>query len=203
MLSNARATGLLVLGLAASCSDATVPDGPIAVTIQNSLLVAVTVSSLGDTLATIPAEQTATVTLPEGRRSFDWTANNRGPLGLELLDDFGTTTVTANAPMVLELTNVVNVVTTFIYFTPRVINNSGNRLSVAISSGSILRCLGTQPDGNETTWGYYRLTAGTQLRVYPATDSCSGNFAALSGPAILPMLEPKSGLLTVDVTPVP
>src|SRR5687767_15803410 len=84
MLSHARATVALVLGLAASCSSATLPDGPIAVTIQNSLLVAVTVSSLGDTLATIPGEQTAILTLPEGRRSFDWTVNNRGPLGGEL-----------------------------------------------------------------------------------------------------------------------
>lgn len=192
---------VLALGAFAGCKDSAPPPPPFSVDFSNYLDVPVRVTKGGVSYVTIPAGDPASVVLPGGTTSVEWTAENfHYSDGTEVVDDLTTTSTLVATGANVELTNIVGGQT---YFSPIIFNATGSEIAIGVATDNVVRCLGSQGAiGGGAEWGYYRFNATTELRYYAGT-ACTGAYRYWTHATIQSLIVVREGyvILGADVLP--
>lgn len=100
--------------------------------------------------------------------------------------------------------NITNVVDGAVYFTPVVESTLDATVSIGLSQGSTMRCIGYQTGVSRDgfTYGYYRLDATTTVS-YFAGDRCQGTSLLWSNEVLRSNIEDNSGVVRLLVDRLP
>lgn len=194
------AVALAVATLALSACKEQGPPPPIELTVWNNLMVPVEVSGHGGT-ASISAESYDVLSVPASLSSLTVDLESaKYSSGADIPDDLDQflRNFSAGATEV-ELHNVVSGQT---YFAPRIFNNAGVTVEIAIVQGTAVQCLATMAAGQNFQFGYYLLQSATQVRAYQAGSNCTGSYRFWST-TTLNTLDSPSGYVGLSLTTAP
>jgi hypothetical protein len=200
----------IVVACVASCggngTTSLVDNSPVRFVVANDLIAPITILVDGSPYAILSTGGSSQLTV-RPTAELTWTsAKPADANGEPIPDQIGLIRVTVpGINRVLEITNVIDDET---YITARVFNHTTERVSIGVANGGGISCAAVLPaataEGKSgfVIIGYYRLTAGTQVRAYRDPSNCTGPYivwptSALTG------FEPKSGLVTLDLNTEP
>jgi hypothetical protein len=184
--------------------------GPTQATNQESVLVtfdlsvadaAAILSVDGFTYGTVSTNQPISLQVPAGSKSLTYVITN-SPLGTiqdvqpDIIAASGTVAVVSSG---ITINNVISGTT---YFAPIVTNNLGAVAYVGIFRSGSLTCLAPLLNGAVgTDFGYWRLSADTELRAYQSLG-CSGTYHAWNSTQ-LSAFAANSGLISLSLAAIP
>lgn len=170
------------------------------VSLQNSFLDAITISVDGVPMGGVLPGETRVLTVPLAAQSVSWTLDRRTYSNGSFVpaDPVAGSVALAGQTGTIVINNVVGGQP---YFTPAVANFSSGPVYVQVYNlTGASYCVGfLQNGGTRVRWGYYRLQAGTTMRVYDVSG-CIGPFGFWSN-AQLNNYEANTGRVALDVVP--
>jgi hypothetical protein len=192
----------------AACAEsaAAPPDGAlVTATVRNALDVDVIVGVGTTAYGMVAPGASLDMAVPARTAQLQWRSRKRQfSNGAEVPDDLAggalPLATAGGAGTAVEVTNVVGGVT---YVTPVVASVFADTVALELVQGTTARCLGWQWGATATgiAWGYYRLDASTQLRVYRGAR-CEGRTLAWTA-AQLGAFAPRTGRVLLLVEQLP
>lgn len=196
-----RITIIVFLVAVLGCSESTPPGPPFTVSFDSFLQVPVTIAANG-VHQTIPATGEASIVLPGGTTEVSVLGENfKYTNGEDEVDDLSVSFVLVAPDATIQITSTFGAVE---YVAPHIDNQTGAAIAVGVFDGSTVKCIGGQGSGSVVQYGYYRLTAATEVRTYQTGTGCTGHYLLWSSSAVKSSIFlPKTGVALLTATTAP